>query len=622
MVCISCRMKIGKLSPSNSTSQPPPAPPSSSSSSENAVVTGESLNQIFLAAGCSPLRIRKISSSNKVSYMKKKVRNAVELLCKKSARLVEKDKNIFQRPKKVLNCKHCDGFKNIMEELKVKFFSSDYRHRQQILTLVPPSWTLSRTASFFSCSKHLVIKSRKLKRESGILSLPHKKKGETIDEHTTQSVIDFYNQQEISICCPGKKDFVTVTEGQQKVYHQKKILLANIKEIYFEFVKQKNLKIGFSTFFKLRPPWCVTVSSPGAHRVCICEYHQNIKLMLESVPLNHCYKFWLEKLVCNINSRECMLHRCEECPGKLSVENNLRAIFEEAVISIDNTISFYQWFHDDNRSSLISVQDTVDSFIERFSQKLDELSSHHYISKEQSKYLSDSKENLKNLECIALMDFAENYSVILQDAIQSHHWSNTQVTLHPIVLYYRDDENLSVKSVCMISDCLDHNDFGLKAEWHFFATSHGKSPCDGIGGTTKRLVARASLQASTKDQILNARDFYTYADAKINGIKFFWVDKIEIKDLLEMLEKRFRSADKIKGCRSHHSFIPDKNDQLLMKRLSSDLFGYNFNKNESEDNDDYQPGRFVALVYDKKWYLGNIIERDDKNDDLKLSEEI
>ncbi|ESN90105.1 hypothetical protein HELRODRAFT_182799 [Helobdella robusta] len=186
--------------------------------------------------------------------------------------------------------------------------------------------------------------------------------------------------------------------------------------------------------------------------------------------------------------------QCEECPGKLSVENNLRAIFEEAVISTDNTISFYQWSHDDNRSSLISVQDTVDK------------------------------------------------------------------------------------------------DFGLKAEWHFFATFHGKSPCDGIGGTTKRLVARASLQASTKDQILNARDFYTYADAKINGIKFFWVDKKEIKDLLGMLEKDL------------------------------DLFGYNFNKNESEDtNDDYEPGRFVALVYNKKWYLGNIIERDDKNDDLKVN---
>jgi hypothetical protein len=30
-------------------------------------------------------------------------------------------------------------------------------------------------------------------------------------------------------------------------------------------------------------------------------------------------------------------------------------------------------------------------------------------------------------------------------------------------------------------------DFGLSAEWHFFATSHGKEPADGMGGTVKRL---------------------------------------------------------------------------------------------------------------------------------------
>jgi hypothetical protein len=27
-----------------------------------------------------------------------------------------------------------------------------------------------------------------------------------------------------------------------------------------------------------------------------------------------------------------------------------------------------------------------------------------------------------------------------------------------------------------------NEDFGALAEWHFFATSHGKSACDGIGG--------------------------------------------------------------------------------------------------------------------------------------------
>ena len=39
--------------------------------------------------------------------------------------------------------------------------------------------------------------------------------------------------------------------------------------------------------------------------------------------------------------------------------------------------------------------------------------------------------------------------------------------------------------------CLGFTDFGLKTEWFFFATSHGKSPCDGIGGTVKRTTARS-----------------------------------------------------------------------------------------------------------------------------------
>jgi hypothetical protein len=45
-----------------------------------------------------------------------------------------------------------------------------------------------------------------------------------------------------------------------------------------------------------------------------------------------------------------------------------------------------------------------------------------------------------------------------------------------------------------INLCNHYNDFGITAEWNFFCTSHGKLPCDGIGGTVKRLAAHASLQ--------------------------------------------------------------------------------------------------------------------------------
>ena len=42
--------------------------------------------------------------------------------------------------------------------------------------------------------------------------------------------------------------------------------------------------------------------------------------------------------------------------------------------------------------------------------------------------------------------------------------------------------------------CFHKSDFHVDCEWNFFATSHGKSPCGGLGGTVKRLTARASLQ--------------------------------------------------------------------------------------------------------------------------------
>ena len=41
--------------------------------------------------------------------------------------------------------------------------------------------------------------------------------------------------------------------------------------------------------------------------------------------------------------------------------------------------------------------------------------------------------------------------------------------------------------------CHHNEDFDVEAEWHFFATAHGKSGANGIGGTIKRTAAKASL---------------------------------------------------------------------------------------------------------------------------------
>ena len=42
----------------------------------------------------------------------------------------------------------------------------------------------------------------------------------------------------------------------------------------------------------------------------------------------------------------------------------------------------------------------------------------------------------------------------------------------------------------------------MECEWHFFATLHGKSVCDGIGGVVKKMIAKARLLRPFEKQIL------------------------------------------------------------------------------------------------------------------------
>ena len=168
----------------------------------------------------------------------------------------------------------------------------------------------------------MVNKARKLKKAKGILPDISPLKARKLSEESKTKVIDFYNDDEVSRMCPGKKDFVSVKNSEGKRVHvQKRLLLANLRELYLYYKeKSSGEHVEFSKFCELRPRWCITVGAKGMHSVCVCEYHQNVKLLLDSLPgpkLDH--KSLMAKLVCDVSERNCMLHRCEKCPGSPSV---------------------------------------------------------------------------------------------------------------------------------------------------------------------------------------------------------------------------------------------------------------------------------------------------------------
>lgn len=155
--------------------------------------------------------------------------------------------------------------------------------------------------------------------------------------------------------------------------------------------------------------------------------------------------------VCDRENRDCMLNRCKSCPGpdvlKEHIHGKLSDMYDE-----DDTITYKQWLTTD-RCTLESKVLDRDQFIDTLVKNVETLIPHHYISKAQSAYLTTLKENLSDGEVVALLDFAENYTFLVQDAAQSYHWNNTQATLHPVCLYCKSASKLLHKSLCVVSEC-------------------------------------------------------------------------------------------------------------------------------------------------------------------------
>ena len=202
---------------------------------------------------------------------------------------------------------------------------------------------------------------------------------------------------------------------------------------------------------------------------------------------------------------------------------------------------------------------------------------------------------------------------------QSHHWDAPQCTVHPFVVYWRENGEGQHQSFCIISDNLKHNttavhafqkaliprlkekipsltkiryfsdgsaaqyknrfnfsnicahksDFGLDCDRQFFATSHGKGACDGVGGTVKRATALESLRRPTREQITNATEMFEFLSDKFETtVNFVFVSRVEVEKAAEHLKERFSKAVAVKGTQSLHCFIPVNHETLRVSKLS------------------------------------------------------
>jgi hypothetical protein len=302
------------------------------------------------------------------------------------------------------------------------------------------------------------------------------------------------------------------------------------------------------------------------------------------------------------------------------------------------------------------------------------------------------------------MDFAENYSCKSVEEIQSAYWNKAAVTLHPTVVYYKEQDQLMHKSFVFVSDEMSHSTptvlsilnvlipqlkdmdpllhtvhywtdgptsqyrnkvifntvanhmqiYGTHAKWNYFECGHGKGPCDGLGGTTKRMADEAVN--SGRVSIQDAHDFYAWALQSSMKVSFFFVSAADCNATSARIEEN--KVKPLKGTFKLHSVVGlgqsgiaindtscyceeciagglcdswTKAHMEVMKKPDMEETGMNAthieeprtmeahealhekNMETSEPDCAYQNGDYVAAVYDAKWYIGKIV--DDEDDD-------
>ena len=101
---------------------------------------------------------------------------------------------------------------------------------------------------------------------------------------------------------------------------------------------------------------------------------------------------------------------------------------------------------------------TRDRFISILQAQVRDFQEHVSRVRLQYQALHNLKENLPTGNAIVQMDFAENVSCCSADKVQSVFWNSSAVTLHPVVVYFKNENTeLEHKIYIFVSDDLGHN---------------------------------------------------------------------------------------------------------------------------------------------------------------------
>ena len=449
-----------------------------------------------------------------------------------------------------------------------------------------------------------LIRKRLTEAQPSPSSSPTVKSKPPIGDETSDLVRNFYERDDISRQAPGRRDSVTIRKDDgTKERRQVRHLTSSIKEVYALFIKEyPHIRVGKSKFADLRPKH-VLLCSKLPHNVCLCKYHENFILAVDALhkvcPDFPSYSHELpESFLCQPPSRNCWVNECDTCKDG-SIFNRL-FFSEEAVMT-----TWYAWKKDESgKVCKVMEEGTTQELREYICLILPQFLEHCYIKRQQAAMYQEERKAAESHLTRALLqvDFSENYTCQHQDEIQSAHWQQSQVSLFTAAVWYNGElhskvitsDNLthSKDTVIAYVDTLledipsQYNEVSIWTDgpasqfknryiaasipvlekkhnvtihWNFFATSHGKGPVDGIGGSVKR---QAWMAVKNRHALVTNAASFTDAVKLNSSVEVIEVTSSDIDRRNKSLNisEVFTNAPPVSGITSsHHMRVIDGN---------------------------------------------------------------
>ena len=136
-------------------------------------------------------------------------------------------------------------------------------------------------------------------------------------------------------------------------------MLMSLKENHNKFVEENpNNKIGLSKFCELRPNK-VKLFDHIPHNVCVCSYHENVRLLLvalkQHTTLSTDFRSFVSQVTCDPSSKDCMSSKCSKCKDLIDTFT---------LSNPDDTVKYQQWQTDEKMEKVDIIASVSDAFAE------------------------------------------------------------------------------------------------------------------------------------------------------------------------------------------------------------------------------------------------------------------